>query len=136
MCRYGFHKYKSHYACFTCRKVFRVRPFDEWASESVRNGEAAHEVLCPDCRAAMTDMGLDFKAPPKRNVKQWKKVELLRNAGVGYSSCGCSGPGYRPKTLSEVPAFLALREAERSRSEKIVRRREASKRKRKVATGR
>ena len=23
MCRYAFHIYKNHYACFTCRKMFR-----------------------------------------------------------------------------------------------------------------
>lgn len=26
MCRYAFHTYREHFACFTCRKMFRKNP--------------------------------------------------------------------------------------------------------------
>jgi hypothetical protein len=54
----------------------------------------------------MSNMGLDFKAPRQRDKRQWKKVRILFERGYTYHSCGCGGPGYRPRTLAEVPAFL------------------------------
>ena len=109
MCRYAIHTYKDHFACFDCRKVFRVRPPAEWVDPAVRAGEFHPLVRCPDCRRPMINMGLDFKAPRKRDVKQWKKVEALHAAGISFHTCGCGGPGDMPGTLREVPAFLANR---------------------------
>jgi len=54
----------------------------------------------------MSDMGLDFKAPPKSDVEHWEVVEYLYRQGFNYHSCGCDGPGYRPSRWAEVPAFL------------------------------
>jgi hypothetical protein len=64
-------------------------------------------VKCPQCGEAMHSMGLDFKAPPQDDVKQWKKVEILFRHGFTFHSCGCCGPGLRPAELREVEAFLA-----------------------------
>jgi hypothetical protein len=55
----------------------------------------------------MVKMGLDFKAPKRSDVKKWKKVEILFRNRVHFGSCGCGGPGYRPKQLNEVERFLA-----------------------------
>lgn len=30
MCRYAFHSYKSHFACFDCRKTFKKTPIDDY----------------------------------------------------------------------------------------------------------
>ena len=30
MCRYAFHTYKAHFACFTCRKAFKKTPIDDY----------------------------------------------------------------------------------------------------------
>lgn len=93
MCRYGDHTYKDHFACFGCRKTFR-KP------ESL-------QYKCPDCGEVMVNMGKDFAAPRKRNHKQWAKVQLLAQNGILFRSCGCSGPGYRPKTMREAHEFLS-----------------------------
>ena len=57
----------------------------------------------------MVDVGLDFKAPRRADRKQWEKARQLVVAGVRFHSCGCNGPGPRPATLREVPAFLEAR---------------------------
>lgn len=54
----------------------------------------------------MADMGSDFKAPKKSDIKQWKKVRLLFEQGFTFHSCGCCGPGYRPAELREVYSFI------------------------------
>jgi hypothetical protein len=51
-------------------------------------------------------MGLDFKAPPMDDAKQWLKVRILADRGFRYTSCGCGGPGLRPAELRDVEAFL------------------------------
>jgi hypothetical protein len=66
-------------------------------------------------------MGLDFRPPKQRDTHQWQKVEQLYLHGYTYHSCGCGGPGYRPRTLSEVPAFLS-RQPPRSEGESLLRR--------------
>ena len=54
----------------------------------------------------MNNMGLDFRAPKQTDREQWRKVALLFENGINYSSCGCSGPGFRPARLRDVPQFL------------------------------
>jgi DNA-directed RNA polymerase subunit RPC12/RpoP len=112
MCRYGgeYGPYKQHYACFECRKSFK-QPLD---AHRPPEGERSGDVTCPQCGGPMHSMGLDFQAPPRRNTRQWEKVRILFAHGYAYHSCGCGGPGDRPRTLGEVPAFLARR---RPRSE-------------------
>lgn len=52
-------------------------------------------------------MGLDFSAPKKKDKEHWKVVEILHQKGITFHSCGCSGPGYRPTKLRELPEFLS-----------------------------
>lgn len=54
----------------------------------------------------MIDAGRDFKAPRKSNTSQWEKVTKLIAAGITFDSCGCTGPGYRPRTLADAKADL------------------------------
>jgi DNA-directed RNA polymerase subunit RPC12/RpoP len=107
MCRYGgqYGPYKEHYACFDCRKSFK------WPQDAHRPPpqDTPESVKCPQCGNPMSSMGLDFQAPKQRDVRQWKKVHLLFLNGYAYHSCGCGGPGYRPRTLREVPEFLSRR---------------------------
>src|SRR2546423_783849 len=98
MCRYAHHIYKSHYACFPCRKMFR-QPAVSDLPEHRRPAPGEQRVVpCPECRTPMKNMGLDFKAPPQDDVKQWKKVEILFHQGFAFHSCGW-GPGARPAEL-------------------------------------
>jgi len=54
----------------------------------------------------MVDIGMDFKAPPKADVKQWRKVEILYENGFAFQGCGCDGGGYRPKKPRELKSFI------------------------------
>ena len=119
MCRYGFHHYREHYACFDCRKSFKER--DGHVPRSLpKQPTLPRQVPCPDCGRAMTAMGLDFKAPRRRDRKQWIKVKALAEHGFTYSSCGCGGPGYRPARLNQLGSFF-LNQPPRSPGEALLR---------------
>ena len=110
MCRYGQIAYKSHYACFACRKTFKRRLLrdidrDKLTADSV-------PATCPECRGLMADMGKDFKSPPKAEVKAWQHLRDLYSVGVTYHSCGCSGPGYVPADKPALLAYLEERQAD------------------------
>lgn len=113
--RYEHKFYKSHFACFTCRKVFRhVLPRQFGQTSQDRWSETP---ACPECNTPMANMGKAFKAPKQHDIKQWRKVELLYRNGyrfVIYSS----GPGPRPKQLNEVPAFLTRMESAKKECER------------------
>lgn len=94
MCRYGVMSYKPHLACFECRKTFRRRLLTD-VSENA-NAESS-TAKCPQCGNILADMGLDFKSPPKDDLKAWKHVAELYISGITFHSCGCSGPGYIPR---------------------------------------
>jgi hypothetical protein len=101
MCRYATPgPYRDHYACFACRKSFK------WPHDPRVDPSKLPEPKCPDCGGPMEPMGLDFKAPPRDHLKQWKKARVLADHGFRYTSCGCSGPGLRPEEQRDVEAFL------------------------------
>lgn len=86
MCRYLQHPAKSHMVCLPCR----------WTSKSTR------PITCPLCQTPMVDLGRDFKAPRADDVRQWRKVAALWERGIRFDSCGCNGPGPRPKSLAQM----------------------------------
>jgi len=92
MCRYALSIYKTRSACFRCRKAFKVS--DRKANGKIRT--------CPQCGETMTVMGHDFRAPAQKDIRQWRKVELLAAHGLVFASCGCGGPGYAPRTLDDA----------------------------------
>lgn len=61
---------------------------------------------CPECRALMADLGLDFKAPKKTAIKKWKIVEGLFKLGKCFLSCGCDGIGYIPQNPKDYEVYL------------------------------
>lgn len=67
------------YACFDCRVCFHKTPYSG----------ATHE--CPTCRKPMLYAGSAFRSPPKRDVKEWAKLEVLIRAGVLFHYCGGNG---------------------------------------------
>jgi Ser/Thr protein kinase RdoA (MazF antagonist) len=99
MCRYAIHNYPEHYACFDCRVAVKGA-FDQ-SSETQRR--------CGRCGGTMTAMGRDFAAPRRLAKNQWRKLEILVGEGVNFASCGCQGPGWRPRTLAEAKSWLTLR---------------------------
>jgi hypothetical protein len=93
MCRYAMSMYKSHYACFSCRKTFKRRLM--W--DINKSNKEISEAKCPQCAELMADMGLDFEAPKKNQIKEWNHIMTLYTVGIAFHSCGCTGPGYIPK---------------------------------------
>jgi hypothetical protein len=111
MCRYAFHLYKRHYACFQCRKAFKRRFKREervWGrvKPAFDPNDPDLPAKCPGCGLLMADMGLDFKAPPRADAKAWSVAESLWEVGFTFHSCGCGGPGYRPRKARDYEAFL------------------------------
>ena len=105
MCRYSCKTYKEHFACFRCRKAFkRTARADLPAFGRPQYGKL-RMVPCPECGEPMAEMGHDFRAPPQRDKRQWRKVEILYEQGFAFCSCGC-GPGPRPANLREMKDFL------------------------------
>ncbi len=102
MCRYAMYSYKSHYACFKCKKGFKRRNLKDINRDLVES-KVFH---CPDCRNIMANVGLDCEVPSKKDEKKWKVLESLYEIGITYHSCGCSGPGYIPKELDELKVYL------------------------------
>jgi len=54
----------------------------------------------------MASMGLDFKPPKTSDEKAWEIVAKLWEVGVTFHSCGCGGPGYRPRDPRAYRKFL------------------------------
>lgn len=92
MCRYSaaVHPVPTSLVCLTCRIAVSQIPF---------RGPGP---TCGRCAGPLIDAGRDFAAPPRRDVRQWRKVALLLEAGVRFDSCGCAGPGRRPGTLADA----------------------------------
>lgn len=107
MCRYATHEYKRHYACFACRKAFKRRN-----KRDVDSSLDEHPARCPQCGLLMANMGLDFAPPKMSDAKAWAAAAALFEVGETFHSCGCSGPGYRPRDPRELGSFFAERLAE------------------------
>jgi hypothetical protein len=56
----------------------------------------------------MNDMGVDFKAPPQIDQRQWLKVAVLYSFGIRFEwdRDTSEGPGPRAATLSAVEDYL------------------------------
>jgi hypothetical protein len=91
MCRYIHENYRASFACLPCRHVAQ---YSKWLMDI--------KPRCPKCRADLTLMGYDFKAPRKGDDAGWRAVEAVIASGQNYMSCGCNGPGYRPATIAQV----------------------------------
>lgn len=104
MCRYAFTNYKSHFACLACRKAFKRRHKAE-----VDPGGDDQPARCPQCGLLMADMGLDFAPPSMSDTKAWTALAALFEVGETFHSCGCGGPGYRPRAPAELAAFFEER---------------------------
>jgi hypothetical protein len=128
MCRYAYHNDRDHFACFHCRKAFKYWQWEdcdesEWKMKA-RLHHVPREILCPDCRRSMADMGLDFKAPSKRDREAWQILEVLHENGFTFHGCGCDVGFTPPRTLRELPEWLE-RHGRQSNGEKLLKKIEA-----------
>jgi hypothetical protein len=123
MCRYAWHNYRDHFACFDCRKAFKYWQWEE-IDEVVFNHKSRlqrvpRQIVCPDCTQPMVDMGLDFKAPRKDDKKAWSVMRALHDHGFDFRSCGCSVGFKPPDMLREVPAWIE-EHRKRTKSETVL----------------
>lgn len=89
-----------HFACFECRRSLKQRGSSNWDPTVPHRG-----FPCPDCHGEMVRLGRHFKAPVKRAIRQWLKVELLYAYGERFSASR-SGLGSACPTLSAAVAYL------------------------------
>jgi hypothetical protein len=68
----------SKWVCFDCRLCFH-----KW------NGIGGN---CSTCKKPMSYAGTAFRAPARRNVKEWKRLEALIRSGVRFNYCGTHWP--------------------------------------------
>lgn len=77
-----------HFVCLSCRRSMkRATPY-VWDKTAVRHQPKMkmEKVICPECRGEMLYMGEKFTPPPRKDLRQWKKLEwLLQSGWSGYS---------------------------------------------------
>lgn len=71
-----------------------------------RDDKREVEAKCPQCGNLMADMGKDFEAPKMDDVKSWVHIQRLYSVGITYHSCGCTGPGYIPRTKDAIISYF------------------------------
>jgi hypothetical protein len=133
MCRYASKAYKTHFACFHCRKAFKQasyadllqrigkanyyeklsrKPIMQLSEKEVALLEHVdktiqnREIKCPQCGGYMADLGLDFKSPKQTAVKEWRIIKGLYTIGMSFHSCGCNGIGYIPQNPKDYELYL------------------------------
>ena len=105
--------YPMHFACFACRKSFKQL----WT----RSEGHVREPRCPDCGLKMWEMGRQFKAPKRSNLKQWRKVEALVRSGITFHRQRVSDLMPFPAVLREVASFVR-RVRDKSDGERLLER--------------
>ncbi len=60
----------QHIVCFTCRTSLK--------------GRGGTGFPCNICGTPLVNLGRDFKAPKKNNLKQWRKVFLFHQKGYHF----------------------------------------------------
>jgi hypothetical protein len=130
MCRYAGKNYKRHFVCFACRKQFKRPQLTEvleqqgtldtyllllqsqkraTARAELESIEADYRALigkCPQCGAAMADLGMDFKPPRSSAIRTWQRLQGMYRLGRTWQTCGCDGPGYIPIDQTDYAAYL------------------------------
>jgi hypothetical protein len=92
--------YSLPFVCFKCRKAFKKKPL--FSAPTL-----LQETPCPQCGRALAFVGRYFKAPPRQDIKQWRKVQLLYESGWradGYQARHLSTLSVAKTHLQEQPA--------------------------------
>ncbi|MEU2077477.1 deoxyxylulose-5-phosphate synthase [Streptomyces sp. NPDC013489] len=66
-----------------------------------------HDGLCPRCAEPLIHVGSAFAPPRRRDTAAWRTLSVLLHAGVRFHKSCFGGPGYRPRTRSEVRERMA-----------------------------
>jgi hypothetical protein len=104
---------KTSFVCLPCRASYK-QPYP---------GLGLDDRLCPRCAQPLVHVGSAFAAPRRRDRAAWRTLSVLLHAGVRFNKSCCGGPGYRPRSLSEVRARMTYaRRTGEPFSEALVRR--------------
>jgi len=82
--------------CFNCRVCFHKS-----------RSSGTDDKPCPNCQKPMLYAGTAFRAPPKRDVKEWAKLEVLVRDGMRFNYYG--GNGKLPATVKEAKRARSAR---------------------------
>ena len=63
-------RYKQHWVCFRCRKMFKKPAEADLPAE-----KRPDAYPCPECGEAMHNMGKEFEPPRQSDRKKWKAIE-------------------------------------------------------------
>lgn len=94
ICTYRQNTSSWKFVCFDCRLCFHR--WTHWASSLDKNPP-----ICTCCKKAMMFAGTAFRAPPRRDVKEWVKLEVYIRAGNRFHYYGMNGI-ISPLTKSEI----------------------------------
>ncbi|WP_245687616.1 deoxyxylulose-5-phosphate synthase [Streptacidiphilus griseoplanus] len=86
---------KTSYVCLPCRASYKQPYLGD------------HTRLCPRCAKPLIHAGSAFAAPRRRDDSSWRVLSVLLHAGVRFHKSCCGGPGYRPRTLSDLRQRMA-----------------------------
>ncbi|MFI8963035.1 deoxyxylulose-5-phosphate synthase [Streptomyces sp. NPDC053493] len=81
---------KTSYVCLPCRASYK-QPYGP-----------ERERRCPRCAGVMFYAGSAFQPPRRRDRQAWRALSVVLNAGIAFPRSCCGGPGWRPRSLSEV----------------------------------
>ena len=87
--------YRRTYICLDCRIGWK-------GSLSSLTKYEPGSTHCGRCGCEGIDMGYDFHTPKKTNKNQWRKIRLMVENNENWLTCGCNGPGEKPKTLAQA----------------------------------
>lgn len=97
--------YTISYACLEC-KTAQKRQIEGLPSEYPL------KMSCPICKADMYHVGRNFKAPKKKDKKQWAKIRFLISHGFLFQKIKPGGINTDsvpyPDTLEEAKEFVVL----------------------------
>lgn len=89
---------REHWVCFACRKQFRKPAYfmrvASWSLPyqtsrwELRKRHEALEYACPECKAALVNMGKYFKPPRREDIREWESLRLLGEHGIRFSTEG------------------------------------------------
>lgn len=108
--------YRKAYTRFRSAEAVRFRNENPKLIDRFEKQYRNKTYKCPDCGLEMSNIGLDFKAPKKDKINEWKIVRSMYKLGNTFHTCGCNGPGYIPQNSKEYLIHLKkVREEYRQR---------------------
>jgi hypothetical protein len=75
MCFCQTGRYKEHFVCFACRKMFKKTAYTELPPGKRPSTYEEYRPTCPQCRQPMHNLGKEFEPPKQSDLKAWRKAE-------------------------------------------------------------